>query len=232
MEAFRAHANNPLPTNWFGLEAIKNSAVHSRSDKYRIGHLVNYNSHDNTTEGDSYMTAENAEWLDNCGRVTRSVMNDLAINVLSPSSDLVFNGDFTQALEVINDKRNDVLSRLKLVTNTTGNVNDLGIIDKHVADEDDYPDTLYLLDTAETYVQMKHYLAQGIKHYKRLLKSNPVFLEYTLLPTSEWIEMVFNASNLKKANGKGFSQKTITAGEEMYKTIQAHLPKLFTAQLS
>lgn len=232
VEAFRAQVNNPLSTKWFGLESIKNSAVHSRSDKYRIGHLVNYNSHDNVTEGDSYMTAENPEWLNNCGRVTRSVMNDLAINVLSPSSDLVFNGDFTQALEVINEKKNDVLSRLKLVTNTTGNVNGLGMIDKHVPVDDDYPDTLYLLDTAETYVQMKHYLAQGLKHYKQLLMSNPMFLEYTVLPTSEWIEVVFNASNLKQANGKGFSQKTVKAGEEMYKTLQPHLPQLFTAQLS
>jgi hypothetical protein len=233
LETFRAQAKNPLPLNWFGLEAIKNSAVHSRSDKYRIGHLVNYNSHDNVTEGDSYMTAENQEWLNNCGRVARSVMNDLAINVLSPSSDLVFNGDFTQALEVINDKKNDVLSRLKLVTNTTGEANELGMLKGHIPDdEDDYPDTLYLLDTAETYVQMKHYLAQGLKHYKQLLMGNPVFLEYTVLPTSEWIEVVFNASNLKQTNGKGFSHKTVKAGEVMYKTYQTHLPQLFTAQLS
>ena len=232
MKAFRAQAKNPLPIQWFGLESIKNSGVHSRSDKYRIGHLVNYNSHDNVTEGDSYMTADNPEWLNNCGRVTRSVMNDLAINVLSPSSDLVFNGDFTQALEVINDKKNDVLSRLKLVTNTTGKVNEFGMLKGHIPDEDDYPDTLYLLDTAETYVQMKHYLAQGLKHYKQLLMINPVFLEYTVLPTSEWIEVVFNASNLKQANGKGFSQKTVKAGEVMYKKYQTHLPQLFTAQLS
>jgi hypothetical protein len=232
VEAFRAQVNNPLPIKWFGLEAIKNSAVHSRSDKYRIGHLVNYNSHDNVTEGESYMTAENPEWLDNCGRVTRSVMHDLSINVLRPSSDLVFNGDFTQALEVINDKKNDVLSRLKLVTNTTGTANELGMIDKHVPVEDDLSDTLYLLDTAETYVQMQHYLDQAQKHYKQLLLSNPVFLEYTVLPTCEWIEVVFNASNLKKANSKGFSEKTVTAGLKLYKEYQAHLLPLFTAQLS
>lgn len=232
MKAFSAQVNNSLPSTWFGLEAIKNSAIHSRSDKYRIGHLVNYNSHDNVTEGGSYLTAENQEWLNNCGRVTRSVMNDLAVNVLSPSSDLAFNGDFTQALEVINDKKNDVLSRLKLVTNTTGEANELGMLKGHLPDEDDYPDTLYLLDTTETYVQMKHFLAQGLKHYRQLLMSNPVFLEYTVLPTSEWIEVVFNASNLKQANGKGFSQRTVKAGEDMYKKYQTHLPQLFTAQLS
>jgi hypothetical protein len=231
-EAFLAQVDNPIPGEWFGLESIKNSAVHSRSDKYRIGHLVNYDSHENETARDSYNTAENQEWLNNCGRVTRSVMHDLAINILSPSSDLVFNGDFTQALEVINDKKNDVLSRLKVVTKTTGKTNELGMIDKHVSVEDDYPDTLYLLDTAETYVQMQHYLAQGLKHYQQLLMSNPVFLEYTVLPTCEWIEVVFNASNLKQANGKGFSKKTVKAGEDMYKTYQAHLLPLFTAQLS
>ncbi len=232
VEAFRAQVNNPLPLGWFGLEAIKNSAVHSRSDKYRIGHLVNYNSHTNETQRDSYNTAENEEWLDNCGRVTRSVMHDLSINVLSPSSDLVFNGDFTQALEVINDKKNDVLSRLKLVTDTTGKANELGMIDKHVPVEDDLPDTLYLLDTPETYVQMQHYLDQALKHYQQILKSNPVFLEYTVLPTCEWIEVVFNASNLKQTNEKGFSQKTVEAGLVLYKEYQAYLLPLFTAQLS
>ena len=231
VEEFRAQANNQLPFKWFGLEAIKNSAVHSRSDSYRIGHLVNYNSHENETEHDSYLTAENPEWLNNCGRVTRSVMNDLAINVLSPSSDLVFNGDFTQALEAINDKKNDVLSRLKLVTNTTGNVNQLGMVTGHVPVQDDYPDTIYLLDTAETYVQMKHYLAETQKHYKQLLMNNPVFLEYTALPTCEWIEVILNASNLKVPNGKGFSQKTVKQGDIMYKSYQTHLPPLFTAQL-
>lgn len=232
VEAFRAQVNNPLPIKWFGLESIKNSAVHSRSDKYRIGHLVNYDSHTNETARDSYNTAENQEWLNNCGRVTRSVMNDLAINVLSPSSDLVFRGDFTQALEVINDKKNDVISRLKVVTKTTGKTNELGMLKGHIPVEDDYPDTLYLLDTAETYVQMKHYLAQGLKHYKKLLISNPVFLEYTVLPTCEWIEELFNASNIKTTNGKSFSQKTVKAGNLMYKTYQAHLSPLFTAQLS
>jgi len=231
-EAFRAQVNNPLSLKWFGLESIKNSAVHSRSDKYRIGHLVNYDSHENETARDSYMSAENPEWLNNCGRVIRSVMHDLSLNVLSPSSDLVFNGDFTQALEVINDKKNDVLSRLKLVTKTTGEANELGIVKGHAPDEDGYPDSLYLLDTPETYVQMQHYLDQALKHYKRLLMSNPVFLEYTVLPTCEWIEVVFNASNRKQANSKGFSEKTVTAGLELYKEYQAHLLPLFTAQLS
>ncbi|MEI6895805.1 MAG: hypothetical protein V5789_14515 [Colwellia sp.] len=231
VEAFRTKVNNPLPISWFSLEAIKNSAVHSRSDKYRVGHLVNYNSHDNKTELDSYMTSDNPDWLNNCGRVTRSVMHDLSINLLSPSSDLVFNGDFTQALEVINDKKNDVLSRLKLVTNTKGKVNELGIMKEYVPEEGDYPDSIYLLDTAETYVQMKHYLAQGLKHYKQLLMSNPVFLEYTVLPTCEWIDVLFNASNLKIPNGKGFSKETVKAGDVMYKKYHNHLPSLFTAQL-
>ncbi len=231
VKEFRAQANCPLPLGWFGLEAIKNSAIHSRSDKYRIGHLVNYNSHENKTERDSYMTPENEEWLNNCGRVTRSVMNDLAMNVLTPSSNLVFNGDFTQALEVINDKKNDMLSRLKVVTGTTGKTNELGILKGHITDEDDYPDTLYLLDTPETYVQMQHYLNESSKHYKQLLMNNPVFLEYTVLPTCEWIEVVLNASNLKQVNRNGFSHKTVKLGDDMYKKYQAHLPSLFTAQL-
>jgi len=231
-EAFQNQVDNPIPGSWFGLDAIKNSAVHSRSDKYRIGHLVNYNSHENETERGDYLTADNPEWLNNCGRVTRSVMHDLAISVLSPSSDLVFNGDFTQALEVVNDKKNDVLSRLKLVTSTTGSVNELGMIKGHVPIKNEYADTMYILDTPETYVQMKHYLVQGLKHYKQLLMSNPVFLEYTVLPTCEWIEVVLNASNLKQTKGKGFSQKTFKEGEIMYKTYQTHLPPLFTAQLS
>jgi len=231
IEAFRDQVNTPLPLTWFGLEAIKNSAVHSRSDKYRIGHLVNYHSHTNETEGSSYMTIGNQDWLNNCGRVTRSVMHDLAMNVLSPSKDLVFNGDFTQALEVITDKKNDVLSRLKMVTDTTGKANDLGILKGHVSVDDDYPDTLYLLDTPETYVQMKHYLDESSKRYKQLLMSNPVFLEFTVLPTCEWIEVLFNASGLTNANRTGFSKTTVDAGDKMYKTIQAHLPRLFIAQL-
>ncbi|WP_350544865.1 hypothetical protein [Pseudoalteromonas sp. 5-MNA-CIBAN-0065] len=230
--SFLAQAGTPLSLSWFGLAAVKNSSIHSRSDKYRVGHLVNYNSHENEIERDRYMTAENQEWLNNCGRVTRSVMNDLAINVLSPSSDLVFNGDFTQALEVINDKKNDVLSRLKLVTETTGKVNELGMVKGHESDGGAYPDTLYLLDTPETYVQMQHYVTEAKRSYKQLLMSNPVFLEYTVLPTCEWIEVILNASNLKIPNEKGFSQKTVKAGDVMYKTYQAHLLPLFTAQLT
>ena len=231
-ETFLEQAETPLPSTWFSLAAVKNSAVHSRSDKYRVGHLVNYNSHENGVERSSYMTAENQEWINNCGRVTRSVMNDLAINVLSPSSDLVFNGDFTQALETIYDKKNDVLSRLKLVTETSGKVNELGMIKGHASAEDDYPDTLYLLDTPETYVQMKHYLDEAQKYYKKLLMRSPVFLEYTVLPTCEWIEIILNASNLKAPCKKGFSQKTVKEGSVMYKKYHAYLPPLFTAQLN
>ena len=79
---------------------------------------------------------------------------------------------------------------------------------------------------------MKHYLNESFKYYKQLLMSNPVFLEYTVLPTCEWIEVVFNASNLKKANRKGFSKKNVDAGEEMYQEYKSHLPPLFIAQLS
>jgi hypothetical protein len=87
------------------------------------------------------------------------------------------------------------------------------------------------LDTPETYVQMKHYLAEGLKHYKQLLVSNPIFLEYTVLPTCEWIDVLFNTSNLKQPNGRGFSEKTVKEGDIMYKTFRNHLPPLFAAQL-
>ena len=64
-------------TTLFSFTAIKNTAVHASSDKFDPTQLLNYNSHTNETERNSYLSEDNLEWKNNCGRVTRAVMNDI-----------------------------------------------------------------------------------------------------------------------------------------------------------
>ncbi|MGR5469729.1 hypothetical protein ACPV51_21140, partial [Vibrio astriarenae] len=65
----------------FGLQAIKNSAVHAFSDPYKLHFLINRNSHSGITEKRHYLNADNEQWINAAGRITREVMQDLINNV-------------------------------------------------------------------------------------------------------------------------------------------------------
>lgn len=222
-EKFEAEVDTPTHSTLFKLSHIKNSAVHSRSDLFSPEQLVNYNSHNNKTERECYLTAQNEDWLNNCGRVTRAVMQDLVTNVLRVSNDEQFQSEFTDASAIISNRTNDVLSRLKVITGQErGNIDELGFI-KNLQFSDDIPDVLYVLDSPETIVKYKHYLSEARSKYQQLVKSAPEFLLFTVCPTCEWIEELFDK--------KRFSQSSLEKGELLYSKFKAHLTPLFTAQL-
>lgn len=213
-----------VPALIFSSSHIKTTSVHSRSDLFNPTQLFNYNSHSDETERRHYLSEENEEWLNNCGRITRAVMQDLVTNVLRPSNDLVFNSEFTRATECIDSRAKDSLVRMKLITNKTEGaiVDDLGKI-SGLDFDDQVPGAVYVHDAPETVMKFKQYLSQVKRKYKRLVKSAPEFLLFSVCPTCEWIENLFDK--------KKFSKKSITQGEQLFLQYGEHLPELFEAQL-
>lgn len=210
----------------FGLEAIKNSGVHARTDSFTPTQLQNYNSHTNETERENYLTESNLEWKNNSGLITRAVMQDIHINVLAPSKKDIqlFNSEFTRTSELIDKYKNDVYGRLKVITgHRSGTVDELGFINTVKVHEGDYPDTLYLLDSPETVMRIYSYLKEAqIKHKQLAKKSNEYFL-FTVLPTVEWMSILLAEHR--------FSKKNIEKGREMFNRFESILPSNFSAQL-
>lgn len=210
----------------FGLTAIKNTSIHSRSDTFTPTQLINYHSHTDEVERKSYLSESNLEWLNRSGLITRAVMNDMTVNLFR-ASDIErasFNSEFTRAVETINNKKNDILAKLKLITGKEdGQISNLGFLKKPPSAEDDIPDTIYLLDTPETVVKLLHYLAEAEGHYRSLVASSPEFLLFTVLPTAEWIEELFDK--------KSFSKSSIEGGQALYKQFKNHMSPLFQHQI-
>jgi hypothetical protein len=210
----------------FGLTAIKNSSVHSRSDTFTPTQLINYHSHTDEVERKYYHSESNLEWQNRSGLITRAVMNDMTVNLFRASDDerAAFNSEFTRALEMINAKKNDTLARLKLITGKAdGQINDLGIVKKPSSAEADASDVIYLLDTPETVVKLLHYRAEAERLHHLLVTSAPEFLLFTVLPTTEWIEELFDK--------KSFSKSSTEHGQALYKNFKKHLSPLFQNQI-
>ncbi len=210
----------------FSLTAIKNSSVHSRSDTFTPTQLVNYHSHSNKVEKDSYLTESNEEWKNNAGLITRSVMHDLTVNLFraSETDRVIFNSEFTKASDIINNKKRDILVKMKLITaKEEGNVNHLGLVKKTSPIDGDSPDTIYVLDTAETVMKLFHYRDEVKKKHHLLAASAPEFLLFTVLPTIEWIEELLDK--------KSFSKESLTKGEGLYQKYKKHLSPLFQNQI-
>lgn len=210
----------------FGFENIKNSSVHAASDDFDPARLVNNRSHTMQTERVHYLSKENEVWENNCGRITRAVMHDLQCNVFRPSSTdkVLFQSDFTKAVRYIEQRKSDVLSRLKIITEKEqGRVDELGFSASSGLVEGELPDSLFLVESPETVMKLKHYLSELYRTHEQLAKCNPEFLFYTALPTAEWIETVFS--------NRLFTNETVYEGEVMYKKYKIHLPSLFVAQI-
>ncbi|WP_043316127.1 hypothetical protein [Microbulbifer sp. HZ11] len=210
----------PAPKSLFGPSVIKTSAVHSGSDQFDPSSLVNYHSHTNSTERQSYLTDANEEWLNNCGRVTRAVMQDLTVNLFraSKSERQVFNSEYTKAASYITRKKDEVTARLKLVTGQSdGRVDDLGVISVSRASR--VGDAIHMVDTPETVLKLLHYLSEVRQKYRMILKHSPDYLFLTVLPTAEWIEQLFQDRRFKsEVEGRG-----------LYDKYSRTLPPLFSA---
>jgi hypothetical protein len=216
-----------IPDDFFGFSHIKTSAVYASSDSFDPASLTNPRSHTSETEREHYLVEMNQEWLDNCGRVTRAVMRDLYVNVFmaSESDKQLFESEFTKAAERIKTRADDVLTCLKIVTEqTSGRVDELGLVSAGALIDGDLPDTIYIQDSPETVLKLKHFLAQLQEKHALLRECAPEFLFFTALPTAEWIESLFD--------NKRFSKASLEKGQKMYDKYQSHLPPHFTAQLS
>jgi hypothetical protein len=211
---------------FFGFAHIKTSAVYAGSNNFDPTSLINTRSHTNKTERDCYLVEMNQEWQNNCGRVTRAVMRDLYVNVFmtSESDKQLFESEFTKAFENVKARADDVLARLKVVTEqTSGRVDELGLISKATHIDGDLPDTIYIQNTPETVLKLMHFLAQLQEKHTLLRECAPEFLFFTALPTAEWIENMFD--------NKRFSKASLEKGKAMYDEYRSHLPPHFTAQL-
>ena len=201
-------SNTPCPSLLFGLQAIKNSAVHAFSDPYTLYYLVNRNSHTNQTEKNNYLN--NEEWVNTAGRITREVMLDLINNVFNLGFEHLdvkekekaverFNSEFMAVTDNISYKTEEMLVRLKVITEQSkGKMNEVGILAlDNDADTQKFT-PLYIVDSPITAWKMHNYLHEFNKHYKKLLVQNPDYFYKTVMPTVEWVEHALN--QLSKEN--------------------------------
>ncbi|MGR5454097.1 hypothetical protein [Vibrio alfacsensis] len=180
----------------FGLQAIKNSAVHAFSAPYTLNYLINRNSHSNQTEKVSYLTEENEEWMNSSGRITREVMLDLIQNVFNLNFDqdnekqvAAFNSEFMAVTDSIADKHEEMNARLRVVTGQEkGRVNEVGVMALSNQKENEALSPIYVSDSPITVLKMHNYLHEFKKNYKKLLSHNPEHLFITVIPTVEWLE--------------------------------------------
>lgn len=212
---YRRSVQHYLPMSLFSLTALKNSAVHARTDKYRDGDLVNYNSHTSETEKVCYLTDANNEWVNQNGRLTRLVMDDMQNYVFCPRLDF--------AIQKAREKV--MLTRIQRVTNNGGNninVNSLG----HVIQEQtllaEEPDDILVLDTSDTVVNMIHYISEAERQYNNLINNALIFFENTVLPNVEWMSVVLQ---------QHLSPSVVKDGEKIYNSIHSVLPPLFVNEL-
>ncbi|WP_394240455.1 hypothetical protein [Vibrio astriarenae] len=208
----------------FGLQAIKNSAVHAFSDPYTYHYLVNRNSHTNQTEKISYLTEDNEEWMNSAGRITREVMLDLVQNVFAldfnrdQSKEVeAFNSEFMTVSEGVSYKSEEMNARLRLVTGQAqGRVNEVGVLALSVINDDSPLSPIYVLDSPLTVLRMHNYLHEFKKHYRKLLTTNPDLLFKTVMPTVEWMESTLGKmSKQSQQLGREQFDEMIKNGVEM-----------------
>ncbi|EJE8514990.1 hypothetical protein M5252_002897 [Vibrio parahaemolyticus] len=196
-----AQSPSPCQRYIFGLQAIKNSAVHAFSDPYTLHYLINRNSHSNQTEKVSYLTEENEEWMNSSGRITREVMLDLIQNVFNLNFDqdneeqdneeqvAAFNSEFMAVTDSIAYKHEEMNARLRVVTGQEkGRVNEVGVMALSNQKENEALSPIYVSDSPITVLKMHNYLHEFKKNYKKLLSHNPEHLFKTVIPTVEWLE--------------------------------------------
>lgn len=210
-------SSSPSPVHLFGLQLIKNSAVHAYSDPYTLHYLINRNSHSNQTEKSNYLNEQNEEWMNSSGRITRSVMLDLINNVYDLGDDkdyrpLVqkFNQEFMAVSSGISYKAGDMLSRLKVITKQEhGKINEVGVLSYSNKIRAEF-EPIYVLDSPVTVFKINNFLHEFKNNYRKLLCRNPDYLYQTVMPTVEWMELV-----LKK-----LSKSSIVEGEDIFKKMK------------
>ena len=221
-----AEIETKVAGTFFGLSMIKTSAVYSRSASFNPDALLNFNSHSNETERQSYLTENNLEWLNNCGRVTRSVITDLLVNVFRPSQEnqTHFNTEFAKALDFINSKKDESLALQVLVSESDtqeGKTDEIGVISRD--SDTGAADSIYVEDSKWTVMKMLHYKQQVKEKHKHLWEQSPTYLFSTVIPTLEWIEEILNE--------EFFCRENIEQGKFLFEKFGRELPRIFAAKI-
>ncbi len=221
IDAYKKNVLRPLPPKLFNLSAIKNSAVHARSDRYREGDLVNQNSHSSVTESIHYLTDANKDWIDQNGRISRLVLNDIEHYAYRPNLDA--------AIQQIQENvlRTRVFSVLDAGIDSENEVriNSLGQVDFGNDEIEDFnidADSIIVLDTAETVIIMLHYMNEAKRLKDTLIVNALPFFDRTVLPTVEWMHIIMST----------MSSASVQKGDKEYNKIQEWLPPLFTNELN
>jgi hypothetical protein len=199
-----------IPKVTFSLSAIKNTAVHSKSDKYRDGDLVNENSHSSMTEKLSYLTDDNKEWVNQVGRVTRTVMNDISNQAYKPSID---NIDSEVADMNLRTKIEKISGCKEVRINKYGQLTEKGQLNK---------DEIIVIENDNTAILMLHYISEADKYAKQLQSANPEYYEKTLIVMIEWMHYCLST----------FDTQIVKNASKKYEEYRKVLPSLFDNELN
>lgn len=211
-EEYIKEVNEPLPINIFRSAHIKTSAVYSKTDLYRESDLVNYNSHTAHTEKMSYLSDSNKDWVNQCGRISRLVFNEIEGNIYKPNVEAV---DFHTNEQIIKTKV------LKATGTTDGKVNTIGQYKgSEITDADD-SGLVMVIDSVETAVNMLHYIKQADLFANKLLDKNPKFFERTLLVNVEWMHYVLDKLSIS----------TVKEAQSFYSANFKNFPNIFEDEL-
>ncbi|WP_338454056.1 hypothetical protein [uncultured Alteromonas sp.] len=204
---YKVHCERPLAMTWFRLTHIKNSAVHASADRYKLSHLVNYNSHSSQTEASSYLTEYNQNWVNSSGRVTRTVMLDFANSVYRPGTEIEMNNSLLKLADSIDESKVELVSRTKVAECSPSKTQ--REIEFGFSGQGKNNTSIIVIDSAATYLQFANYLFHANASYKKLIETNPEYVEFTMLPTCEWIEFCLNEVLSPESIEEGFATHKI-----------------------
>lgn len=187
----------------FRLTHVKNTAVHAGSDRYRDSDLINHHSHTSTTEKYYYLTDQNKDWVNQCGRITRLVLHDLQIVAFRPSIDLA--------------RRNieDAELKTKVVSTTQTSSAAIYSILPTIPEIEDSDAEIVVHDTLDSAIYLFHYLAQAEAMYHKIIQRRPDYVEKTMLIQIEW-----STRTLAK-------MRSAKKAKETYDQIKKFLPPSF-----
>lgn len=220
--AYITQTERPLPNLIFSLSGIKNSAVYARSDVYRDNDLINQNSHTSLTEKTSYLTDANKDWVNQNGRITRLVLNDIENYVYKPNLNaaLAKSHELQLRTRVVDILSSGVSDTSNIKIDTLGQLLDFKEI--NYGELDFEPDDIIVLDTEETVVNMLHYVNEAERQRIKLTNYALPFFERTIIPTVEWMHVLMQ---------ERLSPNVVRIGKINYEKIREILPPLFVNEL-
>lgn len=202
IDEYRALSARTLPPSLFSLTHIKNTAVHAQSDQYRDSDLINNHSHTTQTAKTSYLTDKNKEWVNQSGRITRLVLNDLQFVVFQPS------------VTAMEKKVRDIELRTKVIEaadNTDIAIRPLQQLSIAIESSKD----LLIIDTVESALVLLHYIKQAEAKFQTLLSVRPDWVERNLIVELEWATRTLSR------------MKSSAHAQSIYSKVSQHLAPLF-----